>query len=190
MRRVALLAALAILAGCASESAERAALAPADAVLRAVDLQSRSPDTGFAQLNAFALEEPALAARAAAELVDAEEDAQRYTAVYVLGLTASRPAEIEALRAAMGDTQEHIRLTAAGALIGLGERRAIPELIRFLENPSPLPGSTVRMSSLAQDGLEAYVGEEPGDQPGGWSAWWEEHGDDLRWDPDQQRYES
>jgi len=171
------------------------------AVLRTFDPENE-PDATFAELNRLAAESPEGVALAAASLVRDPKRSTRYVAVYLLGLTASTPADIAALGAALEDRETFIRAIAGGALVGLGHKPAIPVLIDLLASEVTIPQSfpPLPIARLAFDGLSFYTGVSFGwEEAGGsgerahvrerWQRWWVENGERLRWNPDSERYE-
>ncbi|MCA1727301.1 MAG: hypothetical protein LC722_06545, partial [Actinobacteria bacterium] len=98
-------------------------------------------DRAFADLNRFVAEQPGVAAVSASGLIEEPEETTRYAAVYTLALTAQGEGDIGALAGALDDQAEYLRALAAGSLIGLGHREAIPVLIELLSVTDEIPGS-------------------------------------------------
>jgi hypothetical protein len=158
-------------------------------------------DEAFVELNRFVSEQPDVAARAAAGLVEAAQEEVRYAAIYVLGLTAAGPADSAALKRALDDDAVHLRTIAAGSLIGLGDKDAIPVLIELLAETDEIPGSVPPMfvDRFSSQALTAYTGEDyglleatSGDLRtlalGRWRTWWDNVKDTLHWDPATKKY--
>jgi len=182
--------ALATLTGCSAEEAQMGALAPISAVIESFTPASGRTDPAFAQLNTLVLEAPRLAAQAAASLTTASREQTRLGAIYVLGLTARSPRELAALRRALGDRILEHRVIAAGALIGMGEKEAIPVLIEALRRTGRLPFSNVSEAAHAAEALGAYTGQDLGSDAEAWSDWFEAEGPALTWDDTERRFRS
>lgn len=107
----------------------------------------------------------------------------RFAANYLLAHIADG-SQVPLLANAMQDDIESFRAIAAGALIGLGHKPAIPILIEALSSNDKLPYSDPprSVSVFSQRTLEAYIDEEfrPQDESD-WANWWLRHNEQLMW---------
>lgn len=144
----------------------------------------------------------ALRAAALAHIEDASPQVQA-AALYALAVSVSEDDRdgIDALGGFLGPGADVERLTAAGGLLSVGEKTAIPVLIELLASGAPVPNSDppravwqvargVLLFHTDQDlGLrEAADAEAAAATQAGWEAWWKASGEALTWDPETQRF--
>jgi len=151
------------------------------AALEAVDAFDGTPEA-IARLNGIA-DLGGSPVGALAPLVEDADATRRFCAIYLIGITATSPADIDILRGGLDDGEPAFRAIAAGALIGRGVAEAIPVLIDELDVDGQLPYSDPPMtiSDYARDALEVATGQSHPDAAG-WRAWWSQAGASLRWD--------
>lgn len=102
---------------------------------------------------------------------------------------------------ATGVENELDGLTAAGGLLSIGEKAAIPVLIELLGSDLPLPFSDPHLEvwkvargmllfhtdqDLGLEAAEDVVSTQAKQEA--WRAWWESSGDDLVWDAGALRF--
>jgi hypothetical protein len=108
---------------------------------------------------------------------------------------------IDAMGGFLGSGPDAERLIAAGGLLSVGEKAAIPVLIELLASGAPVPNSDppravwqvargVLLFYTDQDlGLrEAADAEAAAVAQADWEAWWEASGEALTWDPGTTRF--
>lgn len=155
------------------------------------------PAAVISQVNRLAVDDPgALRSAGMAHMEDPDPEV-RTAALYALSVSVVREDEpaVEALRGFLDADDEVDRLTAAGGLLSIGEKAALPVLIDLLGSDLPLPFSDpptdvwevargMLLFHTDQDlGLEAVEDAESARATQeAWRAWWESSGDDLAWD--------
>jgi HEAT repeat protein len=101
----------------------------------------------------------------------------RATAAIALGLRGGRDRDTEftrgALSRALGDDDEGVSRRAAAALAALGDPRAIPALINYLDRGFRL--SRLPIIRGAQGALLSLSGEAEERDVSAWRQWWREH---------------
>lgn len=159
------------------------------------------PDS-FLQLEEMIMD-PATHASAAEAAIAHLEDADagsRYAAIYLLVNVGTEDRAPE-LAMALDDPVLGLRAIAAGRLIGLGQKEAIPVLIEALTASDAIPYSDPPRPvwTLAREALPHYTGEDFGliaaaDSAAAaataaqWQAWWQALGASLQWDASAEKY--
>ncbi|CAN5788394.1 hypothetical protein BH23CHL2_BH23CHL2_23550 [soil metagenome] len=120
---------------------------------------------------------------ALAPLLEDDDGARRWAALYVIALISNTPEEIAVLQTVLDDPEPLYRLHAAGSLAARGVVEALPVLIESLELEADMPYSEPPLTAAdhARTTLEHYTGQTFPDAAG-WRAWWEQVGGDLTWD--------
>jgi hypothetical protein len=111
------------------------------------------------------------------------EAVRRAAAAFVVG--RAKTADLQAVRALLGDTDAHVRFQAATALVETGDKAGVETLIGLVgEGPAELAWQ-------AEDLLYRVAGEQaPASLTGGegtdrrkcraaWTAWWKDHADKV-----------
>lgn len=119
---------------------------------------------------------------AVAGFLQSQDLTERWAATYVLALRADSAQAGERLLPILNDPEPSLRVIAAGSLIGLGQKEAIPVLIEALDSVVELPFNDPPelASELALEALTAYTGQSFDTVPE-WQGWWAEVEDMLEW---------
>ena len=138
---------------------------------------------------------------ALAELNSTDADV-RWAAIYALSLivTQGDGEGVSALRASLASTDLDEQLAAAGGLVAVGEKAAVPVLIALLESskttryivtPAWRMARGLLLSHVAQDlGLrDADDRRKAAAAKPAWQAWWAERGALLSWNPDVGKFQ-
>jgi HEAT repeat protein len=120
----------------------------------------------------------------------------RWAAIYALSLIVTKTdAEgVSALKASLDSTDLDEQLAAAGGLVAVGEKAAVPVLIALLESSENTQYIVTPAWRMARGLLLVHVAQDFGlreadDRPRAaaakpaWQAWWVERGASLSWDP-------
>ena len=155
----------------------------------------------FAVLNAQArTHRDELRTAALAHLHDRDANLH-YAAVYALELTAEPGKGSAELEQMLGAASATDRMLAAGSLISMGDKTAIPVLIAALSSSAPLAYQDPEQSAFefAQAELGYYTSQDFGlkaatglaavsaTQPA-WQKWWATRGSALRFDSTTRKY--
>jgi hypothetical protein len=180
--RVALVLLILVLAvGCGGE--DEASVDPS----AAIDGFEAAPEAGSrsrAHLNAAVLVEPEATREAALDRLESQDADVRLAAAYALSITL-QPDDADALASLLESDDPRVRVLAATGLLAVGDGRAVPELIAFLEFDEPLPfGSPpLRVWEQARFALLSFTGQDLGLREAAtardatataseWQSWW------------------
>jgi hypothetical protein len=180
--------------------------APGDTAMdaeRAILDARNDPAATIPQVARLAVNDPdALRSAAMAHIEDADPEVRR-AALYALSFSVVRedgPA-VEELRSFLDAEDEGDKLTAAGGLLSIGEKAAIPVLIDLLGSDVPIPYSDppLEVWEVARGLLLAHTDQDLGllsaadaeaaaavqDE---WRGWWGSSETTLTWDPAAWRF--
>jgi hypothetical protein len=155
----------------------------------------------FHELNEAARENTAALRRAAlAHLADKDPEIH-YAALYALAMTADAANGSSELAAMLDSPSVDDRLLSAGALAGLGNKRALPVLIGALDQPEPMRYrvSMERACDFAKQELlwftrqdfglkSASTNEQIAATKPAWQRWWQEAGASVHFDRQVSRF--
>lgn len=96
---------------------------------------------------------------------------------------------VPALSRGFDDPEQAVRVTAGELVIGVGHKTGFDALIDALDSDALLqpsePPTTVHTNTARV--LTRYT-DVTFDEEAQWRTWWEENGDDLQWDPIDEKY--
>lgn len=151
--------------------------------------------TELALIHAAAEQDPEALRTIALDQLASNNSDVRWAALYALSVVVEPgdPESTAALMQSLGSADVDERLAAAGGLVAVGEKAAVPVLIAILEStettqyivmPSWRVARGLLLTHVSQDlGLRgADTGRTAAAAKPAWQTWWAEHGPSLAWD--------
>jgi hypothetical protein len=201
-RFVAIFLAGAVMASCAAGNCRAADASPSPEQLIAGFANAPNVHAAFHDLNQAAANNTAALRKAAlAHLADKGDPDTHYAALYALVMTADADNGAAELAGMLTSANADERLLSAGALAGLGDKRALPVLIAALDQQDELSyrAPPQRAYDFAQRQLLWFTNQDFGlkaaQTPEGiaatkpaWEKWWRSAGVSLHYDRRERKF--
>lgn len=178
-----------LLAGCGKNKvANQAGLE--NSVDSAQVVANYSPDNGrsMQDLDMLVMAGPASIDQMKPYITDPEAK-NRWLAVYVIGRVSDRES-VQILLPLLQDSDEVVRVSAAGTLTNKGYKDALPVLIEGLSSANTITylHPQLNIASFCQKVLTTYTGQAFTSQTD-WQSWWNDHQTNLTWNSDAKKYQ-
>lgn len=129
-------------------------------------------------------------AKAIEERLPSLEGSPLWAALYVYSMTARPEEKRRVLKPFLEHKDFWVQLQAAGPLIGLGVKEAIPVFLEALRQKDaclPYSGPCAPVPDYARRVLEEVTGKSHATADK-WDHWWTRVGDELHWNPKKKKY--
>jgi HEAT repeat protein len=197
-RVAALVGVSALVAGCDSGSPE-----PSAAIVAVIASARDDSAAALAAINRLAADSPAALRATAMSQVEDADPAVRGAARYALAIsvTADDAAAVAALRELLEADGDADRLTAAGGLLAIGDKAAVPVLIDLLSSTAraPFAHPPMQVWQVAAALLLTHTDQELGlagardanlalASQQRWRAWWSSTSSTIAWNASAGRF--